>query len=144
MDTSTLTVFPNRQSLPTRTKGFTLIEMVIVVFIIGMLTSAGLPRFKGYMTEQRRNDGRLLLRYNAQILERCMTFGGSYDNNCTLRMDSTEGFYELQVTRTATTYEMKANPTAKIKQNEDTACGSLTLDQNRKQGATGSLPQLCW
>jgi len=129
---------------PDTSAGFTLIELMIVIAILGILVVIGVPHYSGYMTEQRRDDGKLLLRNNAMILDRCITFVGAYDSDCALRTESTDGYYQLQEIRTATTYQLTAVPTDKNQQNTDGPCLSLTLDHNKSKGATGTHPESCW
>lgn len=125
-------------------RGFTLIEILIVLVIVSILVSIGIPRYSNYLTMGRRIDGELLLRQNALILDRCITFVGSYESDCALLLNSQEGYYQLQETRTATTFFLTAVPTTKDNHNKDTECLSLTLTHTREKSATGSKPELCW
>jgi len=131
-------------SMVYRQHGFTLLELMVVLAIIAILASTAAPRYKNFMQEQRRTDGQLLLRKNAMILNRCLTFGGSYDTSCNLQTTSTEGYNLLQATRTPTTYQLQAIPTAKQTQNSDMICATLTLNHLGAKNATGTHAEACW
>ena len=59
-------------------KGFSLIEIMVVVAIIGILMAIALPVFNNYMITARRADAQRVLVEYAQLLERGYTANGSY------------------------------------------------------------------
>ncbi|MBT4987165.1 MAG: prepilin-type N-terminal cleavage/methylation domain-containing protein, partial [Proteobacteria bacterium] len=65
--------------------GFTLIELMIVIAIVGILAMIALPMYSDYVTRARRTDGQTTLFQVAQELERCYTQYSTYNKSgCSL------------------------------------------------------------
>lgn len=122
--------------------GFTLIELMITVVIIGILAAIAWPSYQGFVEQGRRSDGQGALMDTAQALERCYTTYGAYDDNdcgVTFPQDSSEGHYEITATTlTDTTFTLEASPQG-VQASDD--CGDLTLEHT---GAKGSDGTDCW
>ncbi len=125
--------------------GFTLVELLIVVTIVGILAMVAIPGFQDSMRKSRRSDGRIALLETAQRLERCYTQFGVYDDDdCDIASpaDSPDGFYSVTVVRDPSTFTLSAAPQGP--QASDSACGTLSLDQLGERSASGDDTGHCW
>ena len=126
----------NRQST-----GFSLIELLIAMAVLGIITAIAVPSYTNYITEARRLDAQVALRGEAQKMERCRTEQFTYVGcNPSTDQNSQDGYYTVSFgTPTANTFTLTATPVTGKSQANDTSCNSMTLDQT---GAT--LPAACW
>lgn len=141
----------NRRVRIRSSRGFTLIELMIVVVILGIIVAVAIPSYLDQTSKVRRQDGRELLLNTAQLLERCYTTHGSYnDANCSvsLPMDSQDGFYQLPangnngVNIAANTFTLVVVPQGGHAGDD---CGNLTLSSTGAKGRTGGANMdKCW
>ena len=66
---------------PRRLGGFTLIEVMIVVVIIGILTAVALPAYNAYIDRARRADARTQLLQVAQFMQRFYAANDRFDQD---------------------------------------------------------------
>lgn len=131
-----------------KSSGFTLIELMIAVAVVGIIAAIALPSYKEQVNKSRRADGKALLSNMTQQLERCYSKFGRYNSGCSVANNtaqtSEDGYYIVTPTGiTATTYSLTA--VAQSAQKEDKICADLTLDQTgeKKISGNGSVTE-CW
>ncbi|MBL8428343.1 MAG: type IV pilin protein [Dechloromonas sp.] len=124
-----------------KTKGFTLIELMIVVAIIGIITSIAYPSYLEHTRQSRRSSVEGCMIERSQFMERYYTANMSYANAALTACDgSIAGFYTLAFSaQTATTYTIQATP--KGDQLND-KCGTLSI--THLGAKTSSSGTGCW
>jgi type IV pilus assembly protein PilE len=134
-------------------KGFTFIEVMIVVAIVGILAAIAYPSYMQSVRRSNRAEAKVELMDISQRLQRCYTSLAKFndEDNCAVYKDLADGgimsrgvgFYLIEIApldggSAVTTYQLKA--TAQIApQTEDAGCDELTLDHTGVQ-----LPDECW
>jgi type IV pilus assembly protein PilE len=129
-----------------RQKGFTLIELMIVVAVIGILSAIALPSYSQYILRANRADAEAVLTETAQYMERYYTTNSTYDSATLVSSVSPKGAtgggikYNItfSVTPTASVYTLQAAPANS--QTSD-SCGTLTLSNT---GAQTPSTAGCW
>ncbi len=125
-------------------RGYSLIEMMIVISILGIIAGIAAVGFGGYIVQANRQDAVSLLSNTVLRLERCFTLEGTYNGACTLRTTSEEGYYSLVANRQTQTYTLTAVPVAGSRQENDTDCGSLSITATGEKNASGAKGPDCW
>lgn len=136
--------------------GFSLIELMIAVLIVGILAAIAVPSYSAYVKRANRTDATRSLSKTAQALERCYSQNFTYaaatcPANVVGPAPSSQGYYQITITVTVVagppaseTYSLSAVPVLSP-QTTDAACTSFTLDSTGLQGAApAGNTQTCW
>ncbi len=144
-----------------RVRGFTLIEMMIVVAIIALLASIAIPNYNEYITKSRRGQAKACLQEMAQFMERFYTTNMRYDQTPAAvavalpaggcRTESNLATYytiALDPAFTAPrTFRLEAVPQGVqlARDGNVGGCGTLRIDETGARTRTGDKPIAeCW
>lgn len=120
-----------------RIHGFTLLELMIVVAIVGIIAAIAYPAYRSQVLESRRDSAqqellRLQLQQEAYRLQ-----NDDYADAADIALPLSD-YYVFSINNvSATTYTLTA--TAKGSQTDDTGCTTLTLNQSMSK-----TPAACW
>jgi type IV pilus assembly protein PilE len=131
-----------------RVRGFTLIEVMIVVAIVGILAAIAYPSYVEYVERGRRNDAKAIMLEAAQYAERRFMETRDYAqvNLATAGLDKAprdgSAWYTIALNAgSASTFTLTATPKAGW---TPIRCGALTVNQlGTKSSASGTADE-CW
>jgi len=137
------------------TFGFSLIELLIVIPIVGILASIAYPSYQESVAKARRNDAAGALQEAAQALERYYSVNGRYINSSgslpaiypTRVPSNGASYYTIAVTGTpsANTYTLRASRTGSMAGDN---CGNFQINQSGTltldSAATAYTVAKCW
>ncbi|MFE0501807.1 type IV pilin protein [Lysobacter soli] len=131
-------------------RGFTLIELMIVVAVVAILGAIAYPAYTDAVRKSRRGQAKADLLQITQVAERFRTVNGTYEGFEVPEAKQTspeEGpaRYEIEVSnRTASTFTLTATPVTGSGQEHDEKCMELSITQAGVKEASGSDPDACW
>ena len=131
-----------------KSRGFTLIELMVTLVILGILSSMAFGFYRDNVISANRTEGRSALQTAAGTLEKCRSLYGSYNHaNCNYA-DFTTDTNLYQVTGnaniSASSFTLTATPVVGEPQANDADCTTLTLTNNGARGGSGADASECW
>ena len=140
--------------------GFTLLELMIVVLIVGIISAVAYPSYMQYVVNTKRTAATSVLLQVADRQQQFFMDNKTYtadltslgftanpmvvgDDGRQLPSGDAKSVYTIAMSNVAvTTFTITATP-LNAQLSRDTDCGALTLDQSLAKGAAGAVDD-CW
>lgn len=134
-----------------KSNGFTLVELLITVVIVGILTSIALPSYRSYVVKANRAEAKNKLFEIMQRQEKYMSENNTYVtglNNIgysAATVNSDSGYYTITATAgtNGITDSVILTAVPQGKQTQDSECGSFIFNSNG-QKTTSTNKANCW
>ncbi|MDR0183214.1 type IV pilin protein [Lysobacter arvi] len=137
-------------------RGFTLIELMIVVAVVAILAGIAYPMYNDAVRKSRRGQAKADMMELMQLAERYRSVNGTYKDFGKPGGDGTLAdawgksprtgtqYYVIKATaHTVDTFVLEAQPIAGQGQDKD-KCKTLRIDATGKKESTGTDPITCW
>lgn len=141
---------------PVQLRGFSLIELMVALVILGILSVIAIPSYQDSVRKTRRSDAKISLMESTQLFERCFSEFGRYEYDATSATTcpqyssttTTDGYYQVTVTHaTTTSFSLTAVAPSTSPQFSDVKCRSFTITQSGLKTSTDSSSTAstnCW
>ncbi len=141
-------------------RGFTLIELMVVIVIVGIISAFAYPSYVQYIVDTKRTAATSVLLQIANRQQQFFMDSKSYtadltnlgfpnnpleisDDGRSMTSGDSDNVYSVSLSNvTVTTYTITATP-LNTQLSRDADCGALTFDQSGAKGAGGSVDD-CW
>ncbi|MDH1056051.1 type IV pilin protein [Aquipseudomonas alcaligenes] len=128
--------------------GFTLIELMIAVAVVGILAALAYPSYTEYVKKTYRAEVVAVMLENAQIMERYYSQNGTYENASIVDQSPPDGnaIYDIEIDDASTTdsafvINAKAVDGGLMDGDE---CEALSINELGEQGSGDGDNSVCW
>ncbi|MCX7126702.1 MULTISPECIES: type IV pilin protein [Aeromonas] len=128
-------------------RGFSLIELMIVVAIVAILGTIAYPSYQQYVLNTNRVEAKAMLLNAANRQETYFMDFNQYASSATalgMSAASDTGLYQLAITVSGNSYTLSATAKAATAQAKDTDCTVFSINQLGVKSASGAASSSCW
>jgi type IV pilus assembly protein PilE len=127
-------------------KGFTLVELMIVIAIVAILVALALPSYGAYIRKAKRGEAEQLLMNWANMQEIWRANNPTYADEGDIAVPTHDEYTFTVTGETASTYILTADPTGDQVYDKDKGkdCDPLTLNESGTKGPVHSSVTYCW
>ena len=151
------TTLANQQHTAKASRGFTLIELMIVVVVVGILAAVAIPQYRHYVENTRRGAAQVALMDAAQFMQRFYAANNNYAvalngtpaalpvSLTTIPADTAGNArnYTVQLVTTPTGFTLSATPVPGSAMAND-RCGVMRLTQTGARSVSSDILANCW
>lgn len=151
--TPPLRMRPHGAQAASRTRGFTLVELIITVAIVAILAAIAIPSYSKYILRSNRSAAESVMQEIASAQEHYMIdsrqFAGSVSTLGYTVPDTVKANYKVVTVPTSSSVSAGTPPsytvtaTPQNSQVSDTDCGTLTLNGDGSKSASSGATN-CW
>jgi type IV pilus assembly protein PilE len=137
--------------MKSKTRGVTLIELVVVIAIVGLLAAIAVPSYRQYVLRANRAEAKSAMLNIAAAQEKFYVQNNTYATNAQLSTappgglgiaaTTEKGYYTVSIANGADATSFSATATATGSQAADSHCVTFTINQSGAKSATSTD---CW